>query len=209
METQQQQPVDKRTATQKISDLEGAFLSLMQTADSMARDLQIAKEAIKLLGNKVDAIVKASSSGQSLNDDVISQIMIDNNVEELKQKVTDLVARGVLKAQEKATDNSFVVGREENDKGEIVNPRLQFALGNLPQPSLREKIKAANIGDVINLEEGKLKFVLLETYEIESPKAEAAPAAAAEEKATETATAQESSEAAAQATDTDASKAAN
>lgn len=180
---------DTRSASQKIQDLEGAMISLYQTADNMARDLTTVKEAIKLLGNKVDAIVKASNSGQALSDDVISKIMIQNNCEELSQKVKVMVAQGILAAAEQVAEDSFVVGEEQNDLGETVNPRLQFAVYAI-QPELREKFIGGKVGDVLNLQEGKLKFKVAEIYKIQQPKQpEAAPAPAAEAASEQTAAA--------------------
>lgn len=175
---------DTRSASQKITDLENALMSLYQTADNMARDLGTIKEAIKLLGNKVDSIVKAASAGEPVNDTVIARIMVENNVEELNQKVKGMIAQGVLKSQEQIGADSFVVGSENDDQGAVINPRLQFALFAL-QPDLREKFIGGKAGDVLTLQEGKLKFKVLEVYEIQKQKpaeaveapAEAAPAA--------------------------------
>jgi len=191
-EQQQQQPVDKRTATQKIADLEAAVMELYQTIQIMGRDLSIAKDAIKLLGNKLDSVVQAAATGQPINDETVAKLMVSNNVEELKQKVSNLVAQGFLQPSETVPENAFVVGREENDKGETVNPRLQFSLSALENEDFRNKIKAAKIGDVINLQEDKLRFVLLEVYAIVAaqavPAQEQTPASTA---SAETAPAQE------------------
>jgi hypothetical protein len=160
-------PADSRTASQKIQDLERAVGASFQTMDNMTRDILTIKEAIKLLGNKVDAIVKAlqTSMSATINDDVISKIMVENNVEELKNKVTDLVTQGILAPQDEVDDNSFLVGREVNDIGEVVNPRLQFTLQALVE-DLRGKLKGARPGNVVTLQEGKLRFELLETYAV-------------------------------------------
>jgi hypothetical protein len=177
-EEQTQTPVDTRTASQKIQDLERAVMAGFQTMDNITRDILTIKEAIKLLGNKVDSIVKASERGLGLNDDVLSNIMIENNVAELKDKVTNLVTQGILGSQEAVDDNSFLVGREISDSGEVVNPRLQFALHALRE-DMREKLKGARPGNIIVLEEGKLKFELLETYTVvTSPTAAPVPAPA-------------------------------
>ena len=89
-----------------------------------------------------------------------------------------MLAQGVIVPQEQVADQSFVVGAELNDAGETINPRLQFGLFAL-RPELREKLKGSRAGDVISLEEGKLKFKVLETYAIQqTPAPEAAPEAA-------------------------------
>ena len=171
---QQAQKPKSKTAAQRIEQLENAFMSLYQTADNMARDLLTTKEAIKLLGNKVDAIVKVVRSGGELTDDNISAGMIENNVEELKNRVDRLAKAGVLTKEDQVNENSFVVGREMDQDNTIVNPRLQFALKAMPVTT-QEKIKGAKPGDIITIEEGKLRFELLETYSVTPPKPELDP----------------------------------
>ena len=173
-------PQDKRTASQRLDDLERTVMAAYQTLDQMARDLMTIKEAIKLLGNKTSAIATAAN----ISDETISKLMVDQNVAELKEKVTVLISQGILVASdEPLADSSFVVGQEVDTDGKIVNPRIQFTLGSI-QPEIREKIKAGKIGEAIELQEGKLKFLITETYKIVAPKApeaqaEAAPALAA------------------------------
>ena len=162
--------VDNRSASQKINDIENALMSLYQTADNMVRDLTTIKEAIKLLGNKVESIVKASLNGEAPTDEVINRIMVQNNCDDLAQKVSNMVAQGILIPQETISDDSFIVGSEVNDKGETENPRLQFALLTLT-PEVREKIKGGKSGDLITVQEGKLKFQINEVYQIKQPKA--------------------------------------
>lgn len=177
MSNQQQ---DKRTASQRIDDMERGLMALYQTADQMARDLMTVKEAIKLLGNKLDSIVKASSRGEALNDEVIAKIMVENNVEELREKVTNLVNQGVLVAAEEVGPNSFVVGREIDENGKVANPRMQFVVSAL-QAEVRDRFPGAKAGQTLDLQEGKWKFEVQEVYNIQTPAApEAAPATLAE-----------------------------
>ena len=170
MANEQQQQPQKPTASQRIDSLENGLGALFQTADNLARDMMIVKDAIKLLGNKLDAVVKLSNRevSQNINDDAIAKIMIENNVADLKEKVTGLVSQGVLVASEEITDNSFVVGEELDNDGNVVNPRLQFAL-NAINEDLKTKIKAAKIGEAILLQEGKSLFKVLESYSIQQP----------------------------------------
>lgn len=178
---QQQQPPKQRNASQRLDDLERGLMALYHTADNMARDIMTIKEAIKLLGNKLDAVVKASSRGENLNDEVIAKIMVENNVEELKQKVTNLVNQGVLVAAEEISLNSFVVGKEIGDDGSVANPRMQFVVSAL-QPEVRDKFPGAKVGQTLDLQEGKWKFTVDEIYAIVTPQA---PEAVTEESATD------------------------
>jgi hypothetical protein len=160
---------DKRTATQRIEDLERALMSLYQTADNMARDLMTIKDALKILGNKTDALVKALvRDGSKISDDIISSIMIENNVEELKEKVATLVTQGILTPSEEIVESSFVVGRDVGQDGKVVNPRIQFAFSGI-NPEVREKLRGAKAGQVIEFSADKNKFEVLEVYTIGTP----------------------------------------
>lgn len=165
-----QQPPKQRNASQRLDDLERGLMAIYHTADNMARDLMTIKEAIKLLGNKLDAVVKASARGENLNDDVIAKIMVENNVEELKQKVLGLIQNGVLAAAEEVTANSFVVGKEIAEDGSVANPRMQFVVSALEE-GVRAKFPGAKVGQTLDLQEGKWKFLVEEIYSIQSPQA--------------------------------------
>jgi hypothetical protein len=200
MAQNENQKNDTRSASQKIGDLENALMALYQTADNMARDLMTIKDAIKLLGNKVDSIVKASSSGEAISDEVVGRIMIQNNVEELANKVRVMVASGILESQEQVGSDSFVVGCEQSDDGTTVNPRLQFALSALT-PELQEKIKGSKVGDVLTLEKDKLKFKIVETYQIKQPSASVVAAAPSSAPASDSSASSDASQSVAPAVD--------
>jgi hypothetical protein len=168
---QKEQKQPKKTAAQRIDDLEHALMSLYQTADNMARDVTTLKDAVKILGNKVDAIVKATNRGETLTDEVISKIMVENNSEELKQKVANLVNAGALVPAEEILETSFIVGQEIDDEGIVQNPRIQFVVSTL-QENIRKKFPGAKAGQVLDLQEGKWKFVVSEIYSIVVPKQE-------------------------------------
>jgi hypothetical protein len=185
---------DKRTASQRIDDLENAMRAVYQTLDPMGRDLMTCKEAIKLLGNKADALAKAAG----ITDDVIGKLMIENNVAELKEKVTNLVAQGILVPSEELNDTAFIVGQEVDDSGAIVNPRAQFALGSIA-PEVREKIKAGKIGEPLLLQEGKLRLLITEAYQIIPPQPPQAVAPVEQTAPVEVAPAQEAAQAPAEA----------
>jgi hypothetical protein len=162
---------DKRTATQRIEDLERALMSLYQTADNMARDLMTVKDALKLLGNKLDATVKALvRDGSKISDEVISSIMVENNIEELKQKVNTLVQQGILTPAEEIIESSFIVGRDLGQDGTVVNPRMQFTYTGI-SPEVREKLRGAKPGQIIEFAADKNKFEVLEVYTIGAPAA--------------------------------------
>lgn len=161
----------QRTASERLTDLENALMSLYNGVNTLSNDVMIIKEAIKLLGNKADAMAKASIRGQQMTDDVISGLMVENNMEELKQKVTNFVSQGILKSSDKVTEESFVVGRELDSEGNVANPRLQFLVSALSE-NVKNKLPGAQAGQVLDLEEGKMKFEVLEVYSVQVPQTE-------------------------------------
>jgi hypothetical protein len=173
---------DKRTATQRIEDLERAVMSLYNTADNMARDLMTIKDAIKLLGNKSDATIKAINRGGEVNDEVVGNIMVENNIEELKEKVATLVTQGILTASDEVNESSFIVGRDVAQDGKVINPRIQFSFGGADLPAeTKEKLKGAKVGDVVDFGPEKAKFEVQEVYRIGAPEAPAEESVAASE----------------------------
>jgi len=170
----------QRSATERLADLEQAMMGTFQALDNVSRDMMLVKDAIKLLGNKLDAVVKAAS----LSDDVISNLMVENNVAELKGNVDRLIAQGVLAAEGVVTAQSFVVLREVDDTGAVVNPRLQLSIGSI-DPTIAEKLIGGLVGQTIEIQEGKLKAVIVESYSIQTPQAPTAEAASEVAPATE------------------------
>lgn len=161
-----QQPIEqpaKRSATQRLEDTENALMSLYQVVDNIARDILTLKEAIKLLGNKVDSIVKVSLRGETMTDDNIAKIMVENNVEELKNKVQNFINSGVLTAAETSDLDSFIVGRELGPDNSVQNPRLQFTVRSL-QEDVRNKMIGTKVGQVLEFEGSTLKFEVQEIY---------------------------------------------
>lgn len=175
------QPNDKRTASQRIDDLERAVMTLYQGSNNMARDLQLAKDAVKLLNNKLSAMQKASNDGEKLTDEVISRIMLENQIEELKGRVKALVDQGVLVATDTITEGTFIVGSEDEPAaadgtpGKTVNHRLQLPLASL-EKDIQEKLNGAKIGDVVKFKDDALVFKVLEVYTIVNPTPAEAPA---------------------------------
>jgi hypothetical protein len=180
----EQKPADNRSASQKIADIENAVLSLLQTTQNLVRDVMTLKETAKLLNNKTSSIAQAAVKGELPTDEVLTRIMVENNVAELEKKTQELVASGNLVPQDQVTDHSFVVGSEQDDDGKTVNPRIQFALANIKegQADVAAKFLGTKPGDIIEFGPGKLKFRVDQTYLIQEPTSpdaapEAAPAA--------------------------------
>lgn len=182
---------DKRTASQRIEDLERAVMSIYQASNGMARDLGLIKNAMKLIDSKISAIMEASVSGKPLTDEVVGGIMREKELEDFKGKVTELVSKGFLVATETLPENAFVVGYEaqpdaaDGTPGKVMHARLQFTLASLDK-EIQEKFKGSKVGDTVSFGEGALVFKIQELYQIVNPTPVAEPVAAEAAPATET-----------------------
>lgn len=161
---------DKRTASQRIEDLEKAVMSAFQVTNNMARENNIIKDALKLLATKIEAIMRASRAGEPLTDEVISRIMLEIHVEELQGKVKNLINQGILVPVDSAQDNTFIVGTEIEADGKVAFPRSQFTFGSLEKP-LQDILRGKKIGETVLFREDRLRLVLKEVYNIVAPKA--------------------------------------
>lgn len=169
---------DNRSPAQKLGDLELGVSHLFQTSDLIGKDVSLLKSAMKLLDNKLTALIKATTSGEEVTDSVLDRIMIENNVADLANRVTNMVVNGLVVAEDQVTENSFIVGNEISDDGAIVNPRIQFALKALAA-ELQGKLLGAKPGDKLKFkDDATVSFQVLETYHIQDM---SAPAPAAEE----------------------------
>lgn len=184
---------NKKNATERLSDLENnqaQIVQALQPVELMARDLAGMKEALKLLNNKVDALVKAINAGGPITDDSLSKYMIENNVAELAKKVTDMVASGLLAASDTVTKDSFVVINEADPSGAVVNPRMQFLVSALQHEEVRTKLEGAKVGSNISVGDQGASINVLESYNVVTPQAPAAEAPSAEAQAAESQDAQ-------------------
>lgn len=170
MEQKPQKPNPARSAAQKIADLENAIMALYGVADSLAKENAAIKTALKLLDNKVSSIVKASLRELPLTDATLEQLMVENNCEELAQRVTKMLQDGVVSPEDSVSPNSFLVASELDETDKVISPRIQFALKAIKE-DYQTKLVGTKVGDTVLLEEGKLKVKVLESYKINAPTA--------------------------------------
>lgn len=154
------------TAAQRIEALENMVIGLDTAIRQIVNNMTNISEALKLLGNKVGAIVTASGSGSPITDEVISQIMTENRVLELKSKLNDLIQQGRLSPSEELSENSFFVGREiDAETGEVVNLRVQTAVAALAK-DVRDALIGKKVGDLVSFGKDKLSLEIEEIYSI-------------------------------------------
>jgi len=187
---------NKKTASERLEDLEktlGQVIQAIQPLQPLANDFLGFREALKLLNNKLDAVVKSINAGGPITDDGLSKLMVENNAKELADKVANMVTQGLLAPSDTVTKDSFVVVNETDPSGTVVNPRMQFLLSALQNEEIRAKLEGAKVGSGIVVNENGASITVLETYDVSVPQAPAAteaPAAAAP--ATEAAAASDS-----------------
>lgn len=156
---------DTRSASQRLTDLENNLGQLSLLSDYINKDLSIMKSAVKLIDNKLNALIKATTQGETVTDEVIDRIMVENNVEDLTNKVSNMVTQGIISPEQTVSENSFVVGKEADAEGKVSNPRVQFVLMTL-NPEIRTQFVGAKVGDALTFQDGKLVFTILESYKI-------------------------------------------
>ena len=183
---------NKKTATERLEVLENTAQSLIQAIQplaNMAQDLMSLREAVKLLNNKLDAVVKCVTAGTALTDENIGQIMTDNNAKELQDKVAKMVSDGLLAATDTVAKESFVVVNEVDADGKVLNPRMQFLLSALQNEEIRGKLEGSKVGANIPVGDKGGSLNVLEAYNIVTPQAPstAADVPAADAADTETA----------------------
>lgn len=169
----------KRSASERIRNLEETLVGTLKALGALDNEQQVIKEAIRLLGNKMDAMVKLIAAGQPLTETNIANVMVQNKADKMAENTQQMVTQGVLVKSDTVDANSFIVGREIEDNGNVINPRIQFTVESA-QDHLKAKVLGAKVLDRILVEEGKAQLEVLEIYSINEPKApEASPAPAA------------------------------
>jgi hypothetical protein len=188
---------DKRTATQRLEDLEKVVASLYEEAtrniglvNSLLKsqsELKMIKDAIKLLNHKSEAIVMSAMEASGISNDSVNNNMIKLNVLDLQKQVEISVNSGNLVATDVVADGTYVVCEEVNADGTVANPRVQFPLAAQPS-EVQELLKGKKVGDLVTFgQPGSLDAKILEIYtlvDVEKAKAEAAAQAAAAAAAT-------------------------
>jgi phosphosulfolactate synthase (CoM biosynthesis protein A) len=170
------------SASQRLEGLEKAMYAVDGTLRNLIQTQEMTQSALKMLANKLDATVKlARKKGVELTDSEISEFMVDNNVQELKQKLDYSVQAGFLTSSEEVTESSFIVGREiEADTKKVLNPRIQIALSELKKEA-QETLKGKRVMDVVSFNDNKIALEIEEIYEITVPSQEQAPSAEAQQ----------------------------
>jgi hypothetical protein len=161
----------KLTATQRIEGLEAALSGANQNVQFLAQEIDKMRQMITSLARRVNATIKAGENG-SVSNEAVQNLLVEENVQELKGKVDFLLDQEVLKptSKKKLHDRSFVVGRELDEEKNVINPRMQFAIASLNK-EVKEKLKDKKVGDFVeNFSGDGLSLEITELYDIAEEK---------------------------------------
>ena len=162
----------KLNASQKLENLEQVAIGMEQKMQILAQEIDKLGTIVQGLAKRINAAISAGENG-NLSNDGVNSIIIDQNVAELKEKIDFLVKQGVIVVTDEVIkENSFVVGREVDGKGSVVNPRLQFAVQTLQDDAQRAMFLGKKTGDLVQSEDKTISIEIGEVYDIQDVKKE-------------------------------------
>ncbi len=159
----------KSNAAQRVQALENMLLMQDQQIKALANEILDVRETTTALARRLSATVRAAETGTVTNSSV-NQILIEENVKDLENKVKFLVEQQVMVKSEtgEVVPTGFVVARELNQEtNEVVNPRIQFAMGSLA-PEMIEKFSGKKVGDVVRYDDTAPALEIVESYVVNS-----------------------------------------
>lgn len=159
--------VNKLTAAQQLQAMQNILAQHHGKFDILADEIDKVSNLLLTLNKKVNAILEAGDSG-SINKDTVSGVLLDKAVQELKSKVDGLIelkaisitGDGVI-----ADERHFVVAREVDEEGNVVNPRTQFAVIALPA-EMKPQYVGKKVGDLIKSEGSDVSLEIMEVYKL-------------------------------------------
>lgn len=174
------QPV-KLNAAQKIEALENRVIDLQAQIDELlnavndkvtilADEIDKTRQISVALNKRLNASIKAAEEG-GLNGDSVNKIILDENQKELAGRIQYLLDMGALVGDNEGSVNekSFLVGRTLDTEGNVINPRVQFAVATV-DPELSKALIDKKLGDVVAYSEDEDPFEITEMYLIADPK---------------------------------------
>jgi hypothetical protein len=162
----------KMNASQKIDALEQMILTHNAKFEILAEEIDVANNKIISLAKRLNATIKAGEQGD-ISGDSINKMMVEENIKVLEMKVQHLIDNGILLKNDDAeiADDVFFVGRELDEEGAVLNPRIQWAAQTVDE-SLKKLCYGLKTGDIAKNEESNTSLEILEVYKIVDPMAQ-------------------------------------
>jgi len=160
----------KQNAAQKIEALENMLMNQSKNMDILADEIDRLRQLITALSKRLNASIQAAEEG-GVTGDSINKIIMKENMKELESKVQFLIEQGVLERNDESevTEQTFLVGREVDSEGNVVNPRVQFSVNSI-DPEVKGRLLTKKAGDVISYSESEPSLEITEVYQILDPK---------------------------------------
>jgi len=164
-QAQQPQP-PKMNASQKIEALENAFMAQNQQIEILAEEIDRLRSVVTSLTKRINASIQAAEQG-GVSTQSVNQIILNENIKELEGKVQFLVDNGVMELNNDiaVSTDTFVVGRHIDSEGNVVNPRIQFAVKSI-DPDLQSRLMNKKAGDVVSYDENEPSLEIVEIYQL-------------------------------------------
>lgn len=139
--------VKKITATKRLEALEELVLGFQQRFMILADEIDKISSGLLATTKTIDGLLEATKTREAVND-----IVVNGHVKEMENKVSMLVEQGLLIKQEgddaMIGDRSYVVGRELDPDGNVINPRLHFAVPSINEVE-RDLFLGKKAGEVV------------------------------------------------------------
>jgi hypothetical protein len=151
------------------------LLYLESKVDNGQKQINILAEEIDKLGQIIQALARrlnASNKASNIPNESIDKIIIEENVRELEGRVNDLISKGILELAAEGSEVSeqcFVIGREIDTNGNVISPRIQFAVMSLV-PELKPKFLGTKKGDIISNDHNDNGIEIMDIYNVIQPK---------------------------------------
>jgi len=163
----QQQQKKALTASQRLDGLEAAQHLLDRTVSENAATVEGVVKAITLLSTKLEATRRILG----VSDESLAAMIQTLDLEDLKDRIDDLLKKGVIvPSEEVQAATSFLVIRELDPEGkEVIHQRKQFPMFN-QDAEVKKALAGKKAGDIVKIYEGKNLVEIVEVYEVVLPK---------------------------------------
>ncbi len=150
----------KLNAKQKIEAIEDRLSGMDSQFMILAEEIDKIATVVQQVVRRLTAVVKATESETG-----VQKIMLDNSIEELKDRVSFLIDQGALIKDDKRliNDMTFLVCREVDNESNVINPRIQFAILSLADDAVKAPFLGKKLGDIVTTEDG-VKLEVTEVY---------------------------------------------
>jgi hypothetical protein len=176
---QKQESKPTQNAALRIESLELRNQALLKMIESQQKSILMLSEEIDknrelVLGvaRRLNTAITVAENSPLTHENVNKEI-VNQNVKNLESSVNLMIDEKVITKKDsdgQITDTDFVVGREVNDNGQVVNPRLQFSIVQVSQLENGEELVklylGKKVGDIIKKEGDASGIEILEVYSI-------------------------------------------